>query len=97
MGLGLVDLSHDREGKEKSIRLNVWILKRPLPVETVNPGLPISQEHPNKRRCEVVGMFMEYVARTLEDNFHANDAFSPLRHSIAMATLSCDQQFHHVR
>eukprot|EP00066_Takifugu_rubripes_P005964 XP_003970417.1 PREDICTED: SUMO-interacting motif-containing protein 1 [Takifugu rubripes] len=55
------------------------------------------KEHPNKRKCGVVGMFMEYVARTLEDNFHAKDAFSPLRHSIAMATLSCDRQFHHVR
>ncbi|XP_003970417.2 SUMO-interacting motif-containing protein 1 [Takifugu rubripes] len=55
------------------------------------------KEHPNKRKCGVVGMFMEYVARTLEDNFHTKDAFSPLRHSIAMATLSCDRQFHHVR
>lgn len=83
--------------KKKSIYLPVCVLKQPLPVETVNPGVSISQEHPNKRKCEVVGMFMEYVARTLEDNFHAKDAFSPLRHSIVMATLSCDRQFHHVR
>lgn len=83
--------------KKKSLYLPVCILKRPLPAETVNPGVSVSQERPNTRRSEVVGMFMEYVARTLEDNFHSKDAFSPLRHSIAMATLSCDQQFHHVR
>lgn len=42
-------------------------------------------------------MLLEYVLRTLEDDFHAKRAASDLRHSMCRATLSCDQQFPHVR
>lgn len=55
------------------------------------------QEQPNKLKCEVVHMLLEYVVRTLEDDFHAKRAVSALHNSISRATLSCDRQFHHVR
>ncbi|XP_059201554.1 uncharacterized protein simc1 isoform X2 [Centropristis striata] len=50
-----------------------------------------------KHRCEVVRMFLDYVVQTLEDDFQANRSISALHQSIAKATLSCDQQFPHVR
>lgn len=55
------------------------------------------QEQPNKRKCEVVRVLLEYVVRTLEDDFHAKRAISAFSYSISGAMLSCNQQFHHVR
>lgn len=42
-------------------------------------------------------MLLEYVVRTLEDDFHTKRAISALHHSISWAMLSCDRQFHHVK
>lgn len=55
------------------------------------------QDHTNKPKCEVVRMLLEYVARTLEDDFYAKRAIPALHHSISRATLSCNLQFCHVR
>uniref|UniRef100_A0AAQ5X1P0 SUMO-interacting motif-containing protein 1 n=1 Tax=Amphiprion ocellaris TaxID=80972 RepID=A0AAQ5X1P0_AMPOC len=52
-----------------------------------------SQRH----QCEVVRMLLEYIVQTLEDDFQAKSCTSALHHSIAKATLSCDQQFPRVR
>lgn len=65
--------------------------------DCVDSVVSLLQEHSNKRKCGVVCMLLEYVVRTLEDDFHAKRAFSVLQHSISRATLSCDRQFHHVR
>ncbi|TNN64800.1 CCR4-NOT transcription complex subunit 6 [Liparis tanakae] len=51
------------------------------------------QKHP----CEVVRMLLDYIVQTLEDDFQAKRSISALHHSIAKATLSCDQQFPRVR
>ncbi|XP_071313215.1 uncharacterized protein simc1 isoform X2 [Trachinotus anak] len=56
-----------------------------------------NQDCTKRRRCEVVRMLLEYVAQTLEDDFQAKRSTSALHHSIAKATLSCDQQFPRVR
>lgn len=48
-------------------------------------------------RCEVVRMLLDYVVRTLEDDFQAKRSISAPSKSIAKATLSCDQQFHRIR
>ncbi|XP_070769901.1 SUMO-interacting motif-containing protein 1 [Enoplosus armatus] len=56
-----------------------------------------NQDHTKRQRCEVVRMFLEYVVQTLEDDFQAKHSTSALHHSIAKATLSCDQQFPCVR
>lgn len=55
------------------------------------------QDHTNKRKCEVVRMLLEYVVRTLEDDFHTKRALPSSHHSISRATLSCNRQFYHVR
>ncbi|XP_034399704.1 SUMO-interacting motif-containing protein 1 isoform X2 [Cyclopterus lumpus] len=51
------------------------------------------QRHP----CKVVRMLLDYIVQTLEDDFEAKRSISALHHSIAKATLSCDQQFPRVR
>ncbi|XP_042349435.1 uncharacterized protein simc1 isoform X2 [Plectropomus leopardus] len=56
-----------------------------------------SQDQTKRRRCEVVRMFLDYVVQTLEDDFQAKRSVSAINHSIAKATLSCDQQFHRIR
>ncbi|XP_044061381.1 uncharacterized protein simc1 isoform X2 [Siniperca chuatsi] len=56
-----------------------------------------NQDHTKRHRCEVVRMLLEYVVQTLEDDFQAKRSISALHHSIAKATLSCDQQFPRVR
>ncbi|XP_068442280.1 SUMO-interacting motif-containing protein 1 [Clinocottus analis] len=48
-------------------------------------------------QCEVVGMLLDYIVQTLEDDFQAKRSISALHHSIAKATLSCDQHFPRVR
>ncbi|XP_012780291.2 SUMO-interacting motif-containing protein 1 isoform X2 [Maylandia zebra] len=55
------------------------------------------EEHTQRHRCDVVRMFLEYIVQTLEDDFRAKCSTSSLHHSIAKATLSCDQQFPRVR
>ncbi|KAM7417762.1 hypothetical protein PAMA_017417 [Pampus argenteus] len=55
------------------------------------------QDHTKRLRWEVVRMLLEYVVQTLEDDFQAKRSISALHHSIAKATLSCDQQFPQVR
>ncbi|CAJ1058585.1 uncharacterized protein simc1 isoform X1 [Xyrichtys novacula] len=59
--------------------------------------LMANQDHTKKHRTEVVRMFLEYVVQTLEDDFQVKYSSSSLQHSIAKATLSCDQQFPRVR
>ncbi|XP_034454427.1 SUMO-interacting motif-containing protein 1 isoform X1 [Hippoglossus hippoglossus] len=49
------------------------------------------------KQCEVVRMFLEYVVQTLEDDLQAKRSVSALHRTITKATLSCDQQFPHVR
>ncbi|XP_056239620.1 uncharacterized protein simc1 isoform X1 [Seriola aureovittata] len=56
-----------------------------------------NQDSTNRRRCEIVRMLLEYVVQTLEDDFQAKRSTSALHHSIAKATLSCDQHFPQVR
>ncbi|CAK6956534.1 uncharacterized protein LOC128362953 [Scomber scombrus] len=56
-----------------------------------------NQENTNRLRWEVVRMLLEYIVQTLEDDFQAKRSISSLHHSIAKATLSCDQQFPRVR
>ncbi|XP_032384639.1 uncharacterized protein simc1 isoform X2 [Etheostoma spectabile] len=56
-----------------------------------------NQDPTKRHRCEVVRMLLDYVVQTLEDDFQAKRSISTLHHSIAKATLSCDQQFPHVR
>lgn len=48
-------------------------------------------------RCEIVRMLLEYVVQTLEDDFQAKRSIQDLHHSIAKATLSCDQHFPQVK
>ncbi|KAM7389677.1 hypothetical protein PAMP_023640 [Pampus punctatissimus] len=55
------------------------------------------QDHTKRLRWEVVRMLLEYIVQTLEDDFQAKRSISALHHSIAKATLSCDQHFPHVR
>uniref|UniRef100_A0A3P9JUA4 SUMO interacting motifs containing 1 n=1 Tax=Oryzias latipes TaxID=8090 RepID=A0A3P9JUA4_ORYLA len=50
-----------------------------------------------ERGGEVVCMFLEYIVQTLEDDFYLKRSSSSLSHSLAKATLSCDQQFPRVR
>ncbi|XP_072251936.1 uncharacterized protein simc1 [Leuresthes tenuis] len=56
-----------------------------------------NQDRTKKHRCEAVRMFLDYIVQTLEDDFHAKCSSSGAHHSIAKATLSCDQQFTRVR
>ncbi|XP_034037069.1 SUMO-interacting motif-containing protein 1 isoform X2 [Thalassophryne amazonica] len=56
-----------------------------------------NQDYINRHRCEIVCMVLEYVMQTLEDDFQAKRSALTLSHSIAKATLSCDQQFPQVR
>ncbi|XP_029298195.1 uncharacterized protein simc1 isoform X2 [Cottoperca gobio] len=56
-----------------------------------------NQDDIKRRRSEVVRMLLDYVVQTLEDDFQAKRTISDLHQSIAKATLSCDQQFPHVR
>ncbi|XP_063733045.1 SUMO-interacting motif-containing protein 1 [Eleginops maclovinus] len=56
-----------------------------------------NQDHIQRHLSEVVRMFLDYVVQTLEDDFQAKCSISALHHSIAKATLSCDEQFPHVR
>uniref|UniRef100_UPI0037E86989 uncharacterized protein simc1 isoform X2 n=1 Tax=Semicossyphus pulcher TaxID=241346 RepID=UPI0037E86989 len=56
-----------------------------------------NQDQTKRHRIEVVRMLLEYVVQTLEDDFKAKCSSSDLHLSIAKATLSCDQQFSHVR
>ncbi|XP_070693562.1 uncharacterized protein simc1 [Pempheris klunzingeri] len=56
-----------------------------------------NQDHKERHRCEIMRMLLEYVVQTLEDDFQAKRSDSALHLSIAKATLSCDQQFPHVR
>lgn len=42
-------------------------------------------------------MLLDYVVQTLEDDFQAKRSISALHHSIAKTTLSCDEQFPHIR
>ncbi|XP_028445807.1 uncharacterized protein simc1 isoform X1 [Perca flavescens] len=60
-------------------------------------SVTFNQDDTKRHRCEVVRMLLDYVVQTLEDDFQANRSISTLHHSIAKATLSCDQQFPHVR
>ncbi|XP_034739850.1 SUMO-interacting motif-containing protein 1 isoform X3 [Etheostoma cragini] len=60
-------------------------------------SIMLNQDPTKKHRCEVVRMLLDYVVKTLEDDFQAQRSISTLHHSIAKATLSCDQQFPHVR
>ncbi|XP_041652889.1 SUMO-interacting motif-containing protein 1 isoform X2 [Cheilinus undulatus] len=56
-----------------------------------------NQDDSKRHRTEVVRMLLEYTVQTLEDDFRAKCSSSTVRHSIAKATLSCDQQFSNVR
>ncbi|CAL8308428.1 unnamed protein product [Arctogadus glacialis] len=57
-----------------------------------------NQEDPTKRHfCEVVRMLLEYVLRTMEDDFRAKLSSAALNESIARAFLSCTSQFTKVR
>ncbi|XP_077387808.1 uncharacterized protein simc1 isoform X2 [Festucalex cinctus] len=56
-----------------------------------------TQDEKKKHRPEVVRMFLEYVAQTLEDDFFHKKSTSELYHSIARATLSCNQRFPQVQ
>lgn len=60
-------------------------------------SIMVSQDQAKRHRCEVVSMLLEYVVRTLEDDFHAKRSTSALHLSIAKATLSCDQKFPRVK
>ncbi|XP_068596877.1 uncharacterized protein simc1 [Brachionichthys hirsutus] len=55
------------------------------------------QEHKQRLRCEIVRMLFEYVLRTLEEDFQAKCSTSAVHHSIAKATLSCNEQLCRVR
>ncbi|XP_013863815.1 uncharacterized protein simc1 [Austrofundulus limnaeus] len=55
-----------------------------------------NQDSAKEHRCEVVRMLLEYVVQTLEDDYQAKCSTS-VHHSMTKATLSCDQQFPHVR
>lgn len=56
------------------------------------------QEDPAKRhRCEVVRMLLEYVVRTMEEDFTAKLSPAALKQSIARGVLSCNCQFTKVR
>lgn len=55
----------------------------------------VNQDGKKKLKSSVVGMFLEYVVQTLEDDFHVKS--SVFAQSIAKATLSCNHQFSHVR
>lgn len=57
--------------------------------------LVFPQDGKKKLKSSVVGMFLEYVVQTLEDDFHVKS--SAFAQSIAKATLSCNHQFSHVR
>uniref|UniRef100_A0A3P9IN15 SUMO interacting motifs containing 1 n=1 Tax=Oryzias latipes TaxID=8090 RepID=A0A3P9IN15_ORYLA len=56
-----------------------------------------NQDQRRERGGEVVCMFLEYIVQTLEDDFYLKRSSSSLSHSLAKATLSCDQQFPRVR
>ncbi|XP_033949531.1 uncharacterized protein simc1 isoform X1 [Pseudochaenichthys georgianus] len=56
-----------------------------------------NQDCIQKYRREVVRMLLDYVVQTLEDDFQAKRSISALHHSIAKTTLSCDEQFPHIR
>uniref|UniRef100_A0A8C4ZC42 SUMO-interacting motif-containing protein 1 n=1 Tax=Gadus morhua TaxID=8049 RepID=A0A8C4ZC42_GADMO len=57
-----------------------------------------NQEDPTKKHfCEVVRMLLEYVLRTMEDDFRAKLSSAALNESIARAFLSCTTQFTKVR
>ncbi|KAK5897144.1 hypothetical protein CesoFtcFv8_010232 [Champsocephalus esox] len=56
-----------------------------------------NQDCIQKHRREVVRMLLDYVVQTLEDDFQAKRSISAVHHSIAKTTLSCDEQFPHVR
>lgn len=56
-----------------------------------------SQDGKKKIKTSVVGMFLEYVVQTMEDDFHVKSSAFALQQSIAKATLSCNHQFSHVR
>lgn len=51
------------------------------------------QEH----QPEIVRMFLEYVVKTLEDDFRTKQSTSAIYQSLAKAMLSFDRQFSHIR
>ncbi|XP_061691299.1 SUMO-interacting motif-containing protein 1 [Syngnathoides biaculeatus] len=55
-----------------------------------------SQDKEKNHRPEVVRMLLEYIVQTLEDDFSYNKSRS-IHHSIAKATLSCNQLFPQVQ
>ncbi|XP_077433492.1 uncharacterized protein simc1 isoform X2 [Vanacampus margaritifer] len=56
-----------------------------------------AQDEKTKHRPEVVRMLLEYIVQTLEDDFCYKKSTSELHHSIARATLSCNQRFPQVQ
>lgn len=61
------------------------------------PSCISKKDQRRERGGEVVCMFLEYIVQTLEDDFYLKRSSSSLSHSLAKATLSCDQQFPRVR
>ncbi|XP_019730454.1 SUMO-interacting motif-containing protein 1 isoform X1 [Hippocampus comes] len=56
-----------------------------------------TQDEKENHRPEVVRMLLEYIVQTLEDDFSHKKSTSELHHSIARATLSCNQHFPQVQ
>ncbi|XP_061542323.1 SUMO-interacting motif-containing protein 1 isoform X2 [Phycodurus eques] len=56
-----------------------------------------SQDKKKNHQPEVVRMLLEYIVQTLEDDFSYRKSTSELHHSIAKATLSCNQLFPQVQ
>ncbi|CAL8263929.1 unnamed protein product [Lota lota] len=56
-----------------------------------------NQDPAKRHRCEVVRMLLEYVVRTMEDDFRAKLSSAALKQSIARAFLSCNSEIAKVR